>query len=120
MNDLKLYFYTKYINRTLTMEDIFIMEKTVNGKKIEYGLIDKLIMRNYKKSYLEMFQPLELFGTENLKTYLSILGNLLKKFELSKNEEKSLEFFKNQFEINEEEMFQLCCMNINDTLRTKI
>ena len=120
MNDLKLYFYTKYINRTLTMEDILIMEKTVNGKKIEYVLIDQLILKNYKKSYLEMFQALEVFGTENLKNHLSKLGTVLKQFELSKNEEKALEFFINQYKVNEEEIFQLCCMNINDTLRTKI
>ena len=120
MNDLKLYFYTKYVNYKLTMSDILLMEKTHTGRKIEYGLIDKLILKNLKKSYLEMFQPLELIGTENLKNHLSKIGTILKQFELSKNEEKALEFFINQYKVNEEEIFQLCCMNINDTLRTKI
>ena len=45
MNDLKLYFYTKYVNNKLTMSDILLMEKTHTGRKIEYDLIDKLLLK---------------------------------------------------------------------------
>ena len=106
MNDLKLYFYRKYVNTDLSMSDIHIMEKTHTGRKIEYDLIDKLLLKNLKKSYLEMFLPLELFGTQIQKEFLSTFEMILNKLELSANEEKELEFFIKNIQLMKKRYFK--------------
>lgn len=113
LNDLRKYLYRAYFNNN---DPLLVMEKTVNGKKIEMGYIDNLVMLAIKK-HIPNYEMLALFGDTRIDKKIKELNVLVEEYISFHIQEKHLKSFIKDYEVDLNEIDLLTLQLVNDYMK---
>jgi len=119
MDEIKLYLIQKYVNKNIS-PNVFI-EDHLGANKIEYSLIDLLLMLSLEK-VMVFYEPLLIFGCDKetekkINMFLKIIENF-KKTDMYKNKDSAVtKGLIKQFEFDIKEIDELVLKKVSDTIK---
>ena len=115
LNDLKVYIVKKYFNKNYSFIDL--NSKGLKQNKVEYALIDSLILYTIIEAY-KIFQPFRIISkNEKIRNYLKVWDDLVGKAKLYPLMDKQVIDLVNDYNIDKDEIYSIVFCLINDGLK---
>jgi len=115
LNDLKVYVVKKYVNKNYS--HIELNSKGLKQNKIEYALIDRLILYSMVEAY-KIFQPLIIMSSdEKIHNYLTVWGEIVDKALVYPLMDKPVIDFISDYSVDTAEIYSIVLGLINHGLK---